>query len=351
MRNIVTIKHGSHLYGTSTPASDVDYKSVFIPPARDIVLQRIKQTISNKRPKGMGEKNYAGEIDEEAHSLQRFLQLAAEGQTVALDVLFAPEWSMVRAPSPEWREIMANRHRLLTRKAASFVGHVRTQSNKGSRVAASRAARDILSCAMAGPAGSTAKLETISALIDVFVEHHEHTSVLVIENTGTGTMMPHWEVCGRKMPYSASIKTAHGIMQRMVDEYGQRALMAETQQGVDWKALSHAVRVGAQALELLETGHITFPLANAKHILDIKLAKLPYRVVADEIENFLSLVEAAAEVSTLPAEPDHSWIEDFVHRIYRGEVWSDGPPVEAHWQTQGPDESLFDHLQKHGWPD
>jgi len=99
MRNIVTIKSGSHLYGTSTPMSDLDYKSVFVPSARDIVLQRVKSTIANKRPKGMGDKNHAGEIDEETHSLQRFLELACEGKTVALDMLFAPDWSMVEPPS------------------------------------------------------------------------------------------------------------------------------------------------------------------------------------------------------------------------------------------------------------
>ncbi|WP_036048721.1 nucleotidyltransferase domain-containing protein [Bradyrhizobium sp. Tv2a-2] len=323
MRNIVTVHFGSFLYGTSTPASDIDYKSVFVPSARDIILQRVKSTISNKRPKGMGEKNYAGEVDEEAHSLQRFLELASEGQTVALDVLFAPEWAMVEPPSGEWVEIMANRHRLLTRKSASFVGYVRTQANKygvkGSRVASSRAALALLTLAME-KYGTTQKLELIGTDIQDFIVAHEHTTVITIDNPSTGRPMPHWEVCGRKMPYSASIKNAHGVMQRMVDEYGQRALMAETQQGVDWKALSHAVRVGTEALELLKTGHITFPLPNARHVLDIKTAKLPYQEVAAEIEDFLEKVEAAAAVSALPAEPDHQWIEDFVHRVYLAEV-------------------------------
>jgi hypothetical protein len=323
MRNIVTIRFGSHLYGTSTPDSDIDYKSVFIPDARDIILQRVKGTISNKRPKGTGEKNYAGEIDEEGHSLQRFLQLAAEGQTVALDVLFSPDWAMVVHPADEWREIMANRHRLLTKKSASFVGYVRTQSNKygikGSRVAAARGALALLDSAIE-ERGTTAKLELIADKISAFNPLHEFTALMPIENPTTGRAMMHWEVCGRKMPYASSIKNAQGVMKAMVDEYGKRALMAETQQGVDWKALSHAVRVGSQALELLKTGKITFPLPNAKHILDIKTAKLPYREVADEIEDFLVRVEVAADESTLPDEPDHQWIDDFVERVYRQEI-------------------------------
>lgn len=323
MRNLVTIKFGSHLYGTATPASDLDYKSVFVPPASDIILQRVKRTIANKRPKATGEKNYAGEIDEEAHSLQRFMELAAEGQTVALDVLFAPEWAMVSPPSDEWREVMANRARLLTNKSASFVGYVRTQSNKygirGSRVAATRSALALLTEAIERH-GTAAKLETVAAEIEVFVREHEYTELLTIDNKSTGRSMLHWEVCGRKMPYSSSIKTAHGVMQVLFDEYGKRSLMAETQQGVDWKALSHAVRVSTQALELLETGNVTFPLPNAAHVLDIKLGKLPYREVAEELEDFLTRVESAAAQSTLPAEPDHEWIDEFVHRVYLAEV-------------------------------
>jgi hypothetical protein len=301
----------------------MDYKSVFIPSARDIILQQVKSTIANKRPKGVGEKNYAGEVDEESHSLQRFLQLAAEGQTVALDVLFSPDWAMVEPAADEWREIMANRNRLLTKKSASFVGYVRTQSNKygikGSRVAAARGALTLLDAAIEEH-GTTAKLELIAEQVSAFVSSHEFTALLPIANPGTGREMMHWEVCGRKMPYSASIKNAQGVMRAMVDEYGKRALMAETQQGVDWKALSHAVRVGSQALELLKTGNITFPLSNAQHIVDIKTGKLAYRDVADEIEDFLVRVEVAAGESTLPDEPDHQWIEDFVEGVYRKEI-------------------------------
>jgi len=230
---------------------------------------------------------------------------------------------MVEPPSDEWREMIANRHRLLTRKAASFVGYVRTQSNKygirGSRVAAARAALALLTDALARH-GTTAKLERLKDEILSFVGEHDHTAVLVIDNPSTGRPMPHWEVCGRKMPYSASIKNAHGVLQRMVEEYGQRALMAETQQGLDWKALSHAVRIGSQALDLLESGTITVPLPNAGHLLDIKTGKLPYREVADEIDDYLVRVEAAAENSQLPAEPDHPWVEEFVYRVYWDEV-------------------------------
>lgn len=320
MRTVVTIKFGSHLYGTSTPVSDLDFKGVYVPCARDILLQRVRGSVSQRRQKAPKEKNLPGEVDSDTYSLQRFLGLVAEGQTVALDILFAPEWAMPEAPAAEWQEIVANRHRLLTKKSAAFLGYCRQQANKygikGSRVAAARNALAFLTRAeeMGGP---TAKLREFSSDVDAMVDEH---STLVDIRLADGNTIRHWDVCGRKMPYTTSVKSAREVMARLVDEYGQRALQAETQQGVDWKALSHAVRVGSQALELLGTGHVTFPLPNAWHVLNIKLGKLPYQSVAAEIERLLGKVEAAAAVSPLPAEPDHAWIEDFVADVHRREI-------------------------------
>ncbi len=319
MKQIVRISFGSHLYGTSTPESDIDYKSIFIPDSRDILLQRAKGSINNHRPKGDGEKNYAGEVDEERFSLQRFLQLAAEGQTVTLDMLFAPDWALTEEPSPLWRQIQENRHRLLTKKSKAFIGYAKTQaakfSVKGDRVAAARAARNLLHAALS----ATDKLGSLDPDIRDLVASHEHMG-FVEDTTPHGQRVLMWEVCDRKMPYTASIKNAYDIMQRVVDEYGKRALMAETQQGVDWKALSHAVRVGHQAIELLSTGLVTFPLPNAAHVLAIKQGKLLYQEVAAEIEDLLVKVEEAAAISVLPEEPDMGWIDDFVADAYREEV-------------------------------
>ncbi|MFP4098370.1 MAG: DNA polymerase beta superfamily protein [Alphaproteobacteria bacterium] len=77
---IVQIKFGSHLYGTSTPQSDLDVKGVYLPSAWDILLQQVKPMISESRLKQHGEKNTADDIDHEAYSLQRYLEFLAQGQ-------------------------------------------------------------------------------------------------------------------------------------------------------------------------------------------------------------------------------------------------------------------------------
>jgi hypothetical protein len=317
---IMEIRFGSHLYGTATPQSDFDFKGVYIPDAREILLQRVRDNISISPEKAAGVRNNAGDIDREFFSLQRYMNLLAEGQTMALDMLFAPDTAMTVAPVPIWREIQRNAHRLVTRRPSAFLRYCRQQANKygikGRRIAVARQMLAVLTTAEAA-FGTTARLGTIEPELSAFAS--AHVTFIDVPTPG-GHIVRHLELCGKKMPFTSSIKTAREIAQRLVDEYGQRALQAEQNQGVDWKALSHAVRVGREALELFTTGRIHFPLSCAAELLAIKRGELSYETVAETIEQLLVRVEAAADASSLPEAPDQDFIDDLVARAYRDKI-------------------------------
>ena len=317
MREIVKIRFGSHLYGTDTPQSDTDFKGVFVPDARDILLGRVRESINaNSKAPGVL-KNTAEDTDYEAYSLHKFLHLCADGQTVAMDMLFASPNCLIDVTA-DWLYIYQERARLLSRQVRGFLGYCRQQANKygikGSRVAASRAMREVF-----GAFHSHQKVGEIYALAPEQFQGIEHVAVIQ-HPTRHGVTEPMIEVCNRKIPFTVTCKEAFSVVDRLFQEYGQRALAAERSEGIDWKALSHAVRVGRQALELLNTGHITFPRPEAEHLKAIKLGHLPYQPVAEEIEQLLIDVEEAAAASPLPEYPDTAWLEDFVVSIYEMEV-------------------------------
>lgn len=316
MQPIITMKFGSHLYGTDTPASDLDLKSVHLPSAEEILMQRVKDSVFSQTKADPSLKNTADDVDKTSFSLQKFLLLAAQGQTVAVDMLFAPPTSWIGDPTPAWLAIQENRHRLLTRQSASFVGYCRQQANKygirGSRVAAARKARDFLGGHALG--NGNRPLGDLAEALVVMSRETEHMGLIDIP--GEAGSVKHWEVCNKKMPLTASIKSAHDIMDRVVREYGHRALAAEKNEGVDWKALSHAVRIAEQAVELLLTGVVTFPRPEADDLRSIKLGKVPYPEVAGLIEDLLEEVEGAAELSRLPEKADQAWIDTFILEAY-----------------------------------
>jgi predicted nucleotidyltransferase len=317
MNKIIEIKFGSYLYGTNTPESDLDFKGIYLPDARQIVLGRSSKNISTSRPKQTFEKNTKDDVDREIFSLKEYLKLLCEGQTVALDMLFSPEsFHVFKGERYDlFQKIIENKDKLLCKNVAAFYHYALRQAAKyglkGSRVRATKDAIDFFS-----QFDVNAKLIEFKDQLDKFVARNDE-HILYVEILGPQQkLVPHLQVCQRKFPFTVIVKEVVRALNKIYDAYGQRALLAEKNEGVDQKACSHAVRVNLEAKELLLTGHITFPCPERQLLLDIKTGKMPYKEVEKLIENGLHELEEAQKVSTLRAEPDLQWAEDFVYDVY-----------------------------------
>jgi predicted nucleotidyltransferase len=332
VKKIIEIKYGSHLYGTDTPSSDLDLKSVFLPTREDLLSGNHRKTIQLKRPKLHGEKNTKDDVDVEMLSLDRFIELLSEGQTMALDMVFAPKENFTAegkvAHASEagriWDEIVLNKERMLTKNVTAFVGYARKQAAKygvkGSRIGAVREVLNLLKTLHPHSKLSSHE-ELINKLVadtKEFISMEKTALVEVVELPAhkDGPPQKYLHCCGRKTPFTNKVLDAVKIYQRVFDEYGARALQAESNKGVDFKALSHAVRVNTEAVELLTTGKVTLPLPNRELILAIKKGEIPFKEVSVMIENGMAEIEAARAVSSLRHEPDLEWAREFVERIY-----------------------------------
>jgi predicted nucleotidyltransferase len=322
MKNLVVMQFGSQVYGTSLPTSDVDLKAVHLPSAKQILLQSVENSIVRNTKKNSHEKNTEKDEDYESFSLQKYLNLILEGQTVAVDMLFVPEKFYVGETNLLWKSIIFRRQQLLSRKIKGFLGYCRTQANKygikGSRVSAVRKLVDLLS----GLHGHS-KIEEHLELILRTMGTDEHFAFLREEKDEL------IECCNRKCPTRASVSSALGIYKKVLTQYGHRALMAESNEGVDWKALMHAVRIAHQSVELLQTGHVTFPRPEAPLLLQIRKGEMPYKQVAEIIEQGLIGIEEAALKSNLPENPDSSLVEQIVLEAHEWEVRLNGFPVRV----------------------
>ena len=167
--------------------------------------------------------------------------------------------------------------------------------------------------------GSGERLSGMEAGLAALIAATPHAALVDLP-VGDGRMVRHLDLCGRRVPVHATIKAAREMAARLLAEYGARSLRAEQDDGVDRKALSHAVRVGREALELLATGRLRFPLAAAGHLLDIKLGRLPYDAVAAGIGTLLDAVQAAVSTSALPEQSDRDAAEALVLRAHRQRV-------------------------------
>lgn len=318
MNLIFKCKFGSHLYGTDTPQSDLDYKGIYIPDERDIILQRAKKNITNNTKNSEGIKNNNTDIDFECFSLQEYLKLLCDGQAVALDMLFCNDQNIIQS-SKIWYSIKANKDKFLHKNLTAYIGYAKQQAAKygvkGFRVAALKSTLEWLN-----------SFNKESLLIQVSMDQihrhcseTEHVEIVYIKDNN-GLDRPYLEVCDRKFELKSKIGYIYNSLRKIYDNYGARAQLASKNEGIDWKALSHAVRVPNEAHELLLTGHITFPRPEAQLLLDIKLGKMDYKEVEKLIEDGLEQLKHAEQLTNLPAKPDLAFADEFVYNVYKKEI-------------------------------
>jgi predicted nucleotidyltransferase len=292
---------GSHLYGTNTPDSDRDYKGVFMPGKEEILLGRIPKTLRLSGGSGDTSKNTAEDVDEEHYSLHYFIDLACKGETVALDMLHAGDKHLIET-SLHWYSLVKNRHKFYTKNLKALVGYARRQAAKygikGSRLADARRVLEFLRDVDA--TSPHVRLEDVWD--DVPTGDHIRKEERTYPETVTTL-----DVCGKKLQSTAKARQYIETMNRFVEAYGARARKAERNEGIDWKAVSHAFRAGYQVKHILLDGGYEYPLPETGLIKDVKAGKIPYAEVGPMLEGLIDFLERLSEESDLPAKADRRY--------------------------------------------
>jgi hypothetical protein len=307
---IVKMKFGSHLYGTNTPDSDEDFKGVFLPTKEEILLNRIPKHFSESTGNNFS-KNTKGDVDSEFYSFHYFLELCCKGETAAIDMLHAPD-NMVLEKSDIWNRIVQNRHLFYTKNLKAFVGYCRKQAAKygikGSRIASAEEVLTYLSYLRPDQ-----KMETFWESLPL--PEHVH----FVEQNGE----VFYQVCGKKLQGTSKIGYCSDIIKRFINDYGHRAQLAKENKGIDWKAISHALRAATQLISIYTKGTIEFPLKNAKLLKQVKRGELDYlSVVAPALEEAIDYIEELTKYSNYPEKVNRKfWNRFLIEALYREYNW------------------------------
>ena len=331
MKTVMETVFGSHLYGLETPTSDKDYKGIFLPHPKDILLGTAPKTIDTSTG-DKSSKNTVDDVDRQMYSLTKFISLACDGDTVAIDMLHGDESKLI-ATSEIWQYIRANRWRFYTTELTGLFGYVRKQAAKygvkGSRLAALREVYDVLQgisdthSEWVGDASGRA-----SRLVEVRTKVGNVSSLFptnefcrfVTDQTLKSGCQNFYEVLGRKFQSTITVAEMKKSVYKLWDEYGERARQAEANNGIDWKALSHALRGGTQLIQIFSRGDVVYPLPNSAFLKMVKAGNVPFNQVQEELETIMCEVERLAAISNLPKEVDRDFWNKFVERVYAEHV-------------------------------
>lgn len=273
---------------------------MFMPETRDILLGRIPRSNASSTQDDT-RKNLPGELDSEFYSLHHFIKLATQGQTVALDMLFAPPSMTEKGEYYEiWEAILERRDQLLSRSMNAFIGYARTQAAKYSL----RGERFTRLQTFFEHLQRDGVLETsqLSLLWDELPRDDERMAPQKIREL---------QIAGKWFGETTPIWLVRQSVESALGRYGDRSRASA--EGVDWKAMSHAVRVSRELQDILVSRSITFPLPYAKELLEIKEGRVPLEEVQVMLDTLLSSVEELSAKSQLPERVDHAYWEEWLY--------------------------------------
>jgi predicted nucleotidyltransferase len=350
MKEKLLFKHlaGSFLYGTNSESSDKDYKGVFLPDLNDLILGKAPKHYTSSTG-AHWERNTADDIDETYYSLHYFLELAAKGDTNAIDMLFAyTNEDAVIYIDPIFQEIIDNLDKILTKNVNAYLGYcigqAKKYSIKGDKLKNYNAFKSFCDKYYLEKDTNGASITLLEALEFEFNTHEfpklisncipepgaERNKIAFGEtakfNFGDHCYMEtamnkesFITISDVKFQINDTVKTAYKKVEKVISSYGKRAEATANDNGVDWKAISHCVRVLYQVEELLTTNKITFPLVNADFVKSIKYntANMSYDEVMKLIEEKINRINnRLLPNSTLREKADYKWIEQFILKCY-----------------------------------
>jgi len=300
---------GSHLYGTNTETSDLDFKGVFLPNEKEFILGEAPEHLSFNTKNNSSEKNSSKDIDVELFSFNNFVKLVSSGQTVAIEMMFTPasKHGLIYMDY-DFSLFVEYRDGFLTKRMNAFTGYAATQarkySMKGNRLNTFKSVVDFLE--------TVNQEQKMREVFPIILGMHSELTTEVNPNG-----IRELNFCGKKLQETASVGYTLDTLRKSMNDYGKRAKEAAENQGADFKALSHALRVTYQLERLVEDNNLIFPFRKdyANFLLDVKQGKHSFENVTSMLNENLETVTRKMDESNLPEKVDKNFVDDLVFNL------------------------------------
>lgn len=321
-KEIFRCVYGSQLFGTSTPDSDEDFRSVVLPSRDNVLLGRANQIVQTESRERA---NVAGDVDRTDLTVQAFLGLLQKSEVTAIETLFATPVFF----TPEWEKIYARRHDLVSANVQKFVGFSKSQVMRyGGRGQDVAAALDVLKVldGIEGNRTAPASQPDIMAELEALTQTHQSLKLHTDTNHPTVEVLT---LSGRSAQLTQGVKDVRAVYQKYIDRAGARSLAAAGRADkADLKGLYHAVRILHQALEILNTGQLVFPLVSAPELLRIRAGEVSTESCIERCDELTAEINAAAAHTALPEEVNAILIRELVLDVHESIVLSQPTPDE-----------------------
>jgi len=301
---ILKIRVGSHLFGTSTPDSDEDFFGIFMPPDETIFgFQRCDEVDLGFVDKDDTGRNTKEAVDFKIHDYRKFLRTVSENNPNFIHAMFVNEENILFTDEYGFaRRLLEIRDRIVHKGAYKrFVAYAHSQQHKMRIKPLNYAALENGLVFLEILDGDKVMADAISSQFEL--------GYGVFKDSGKGK---HIQCGDLQFERGIFIRKARKMIRERLSRATNRHVLF-TRFGYDSKFASNLIHLLMAGRELMDTGKLVFPLTYAQDVLDVKNGKYTIEQISEWSDELLEEARAAYEKSDLPAKP---WdgVEEFAMR-------------------------------------
>jgi hypothetical protein len=307
---LFTTLYGSMLYGTSTPESDEDKKVIVLPDLRRMMLGKVPKNKVKGTNKKEFVKNSAEDTDEEIVPIQVFAKDVLDGQTYALELVWAVDYSNAgqKLFHPKFVEFCHElRSKFTTSSMRPMIGYAVNQatlySAKGERL---NAVEDLMAAINSFQISFDEKFFSVWDELTKKVQPLADKYPMQIKITDykinpQGDRRPCIKILEKILPAMASFEHNYNTIEAIHKKYGARAKAAQEDE-IDWKATAHALRIIDEGITILSGKPLVYPYDKAycERFLSIKPGEIDHKIIMKEITDGLDKLQLLQSLSGLP---------------------------------------------------
>jgi len=308
-KTLYKVESGSKMYGTTTPESDTDYTSVFLPTSYDLLsLQSCEFIDMSSKSAKEYRRNTSQDVDNQAHSISRYLHLVLRANPNLTEMLFCKNPII---EDERFTELKNNYQKLLSKNCYnSFTGFAISQKKKleykSKRFLQLGKAIEYLD-----------KMYTKDQLVDTKTSMNDEVSNWLNENL---TEYKGKKNNGESFHFGLPVKVIYEKINNEYENYGWRCHTSSFEKlGYDTKFASHAIRLLIESEQLLLNGYLEFPFSGQNY-LDIMSVRKG-QVSIEEFYKLCTMYEdknrIALEKTKLPETPDFKWSNNWLTNLLK----------------------------------
>jgi predicted nucleotidyltransferase len=263
-------------------------------------VEEVDLSVKSKDEAG---KNTTEAVDAKLYEFRRFCKLAVQNNPNIIEILFVNEPNIIVA-NDIGQELLSMAKTFPCKEASrGFLGYAKAQKHK------MIIKKDHFEELLEGY--RLLEMFDPKAVMGQVYDYHEiRSETNIFQKKGTGV---HIHIGDINFEPGVYVKKAMTILKERLDRATNRTDLI-LKYGYDCKYGMHLIRLLREGIDLMQDGCLTFPLAYAEELLDIRKGNWKVERVIEYAEQLEAQYEAAIEKSILPTKPSFNKVNEFAVR-------------------------------------